>query len=133
MAQGELILKHYLSCIAASQEYQQTRGPLQEKVCIKNDNSFGGNCFSNEKISEISHFTVFSLPLYSFPIAYFFTITEEKNNLCFICISLWGVENEVQVIPIEILWWICKGGICRCVSKEKPMPLILPGAFSQVH
>lgn len=89
---------HHLSCISASQEYQQTIRPLQEKICIKKANRFEGNCSSNDKIFETSHFTVFSLPLYSFPIVHFFTITEEKNNLCFICLSLWGVENEVQVI-----------------------------------
>lgn len=93
MSRNKLILEHHLSCISASQEYQQTRRPLQKKICIKNANSFGGNCFSNDKISETSHFTVFSLPLYSFPIVHFFTVTEEKTNFCFICLSLWGVEN----------------------------------------
>lgn len=136
MAQKELILDPHLPfSISASQEHQQTRRHLQKRIHSKNANRFGGNCFSNDNSFETSHFSAFSLALFTFPAGHLFIIMEQKQNLCYLCLSLWRVKNEVQVIQTQsqILWWICKGQICRCTLKVKFMPFILPRAFSQVY
>jgi len=118
--------------ISTSQEHQQTSRHLQKRIDSKNSNRPGGNSFINDKRFEISHFSVFSLPLYSFPTGDFFAITEQKRNFCYIYPSLWKVKNKFQVNQkgSQILWWTCKGQICRCALKVKSMPFILPEAFS---
>lgn len=138
MAQKELILDPHLPCSAflLHKSIDKLEGIFRKGFTVKMPTGLEGTVSATTTVLRPAFFLFFfSLALFTLPTGHLFTIMEQKQNLCYLCLSLWRVKNEVQVIQTgsQILWWICKGQICRCTLKVKFTPFILPGVFSHVY